>query len=356
MPLVAFALFAVCVPAPVGAQTPRPAAPVKAAIAPPVSAAMLAPLAATVRAASSHAPYAAGDCNICHQSADPKQPGPVTRRGPALCLECHDEFAGILKRPHPHAPAVADCTHCHNPHNATQPKLVLDAPRVMCTRCHAGIKEILGSASVQHGALAEGRQCLACHDPHASAVERLLLQLPFDLCVGCHASDALVDAKGRKLQNTKAWLDANREWHGPIAAKDCSACHEPHGGGHFRLLKADYPPEFYAPYDERTYALCFSCHNEKAFSSPETTTLTDFRDGPKNMHFLHLQQGTRGRTCRACHEVHASSQPHHIRAGVPYGSGGWVLKLNFRKTPTGGSCDKTCHQERSYSNRAAGAK
>ena len=357
-------LLALAVSTPLFAQTtpPKPgaaaveaqaknAAPVRSVgVAAPGS---LAPLPAKPAPASSHAPFEAGDCKICHQSADPKQPGPVIKKGPALCLGCHEEFAGVLKRPHTHAPALADCTNCHNPHNANYRKLLRQGPRVMCTNCHEKIGKIVSSAAVPHKAVSTGAQCTNCHDPHGSTVEKLLVQLPFDLCVSCHKVDTMSDAKGKKLQNIKVWLDNNKNWHGPVAAKDCSACHEPHGGAHFRLLKEDYPPEFYAPYDPRTYALCFSCHQEAAFSTAQTTTLTSFRNGAKNLHFVHLQQPGRGRTCRACHEVHASKQEHHIRDGVPYGSGGWVLKLHYKKTATGGSCEKTCHQERGYDNRTA---
>jgi hypothetical protein len=56
----------------------------------------------------------------------------------------------------------------------------------------------------------------------------------------------------------------------------------------------------------------------------------------------------RGRTCRACHEVHASKQPRHVRDGVPYGPQGWVLKINYTKTANGGQCTKTCHDTKRY--------
>jgi hypothetical protein len=59
----------------------------------------------------------------------------------------------------------------------------------------------------------------------------------------------------------------------------------------------------------------------------------------------------RGRTCRACHEVHASKQDHHIREGVPYGPKAWVLKINYTKLPNGGSCAKTCHETKTYNNK-----
>lgn len=332
----------------------KPAAPeAKKAVSVTAVPHSLAPLPAQAAPASSHAPYEAGDCRICHKSGDPKQPGAVNKAGAALCLDCHEDFVGVLKRQSTHPPAREACTVCHNPHNAAQRKLLLAEPRALCTNCHAEVKAVSEKAKVQHAALSAGAQCGNCHDPHGSSVERLLNALPFDLCVACHSRDDLVGVDGKKMQNMKAWLAANPVWHGPVLAKDCSACHQPHGGANFRLLKEYYPPEFYAPYDARNYALCFSCHSEPAFSTPETTTLTGFRNGARNLHYVHLQQGSRGRTCRACHEVHASNQEHHLREGVPYGSGGWVLKLNYRKTDTGGSCAKTCHQEKSYSNRAA---
>ena len=297
---------------------------------------------------SSHAPFEDGDCKICHQNSDPKQPGPVVKKGPTLCLSCHEEFDGILKRKHTHEPARTDCTSCHNPHNAAYPKLLLQEPRVLCTGCHEKIGKILSSAKVQHKATSTGAQCANCHNPHGSAVAKLLVQLPLDLCLSCHNVDTMTDANGKKLQNIKAWLDKNPQWHGPVRSKNCSGCHEAHGGDHFRLLEDEYPKEFYAPYDPKSYALCFSCHNDDAFATPKTTSLTKFRDGDKNLHFIHLQQPGRGRTCRACHEVHASSQKNNVRAGVPYGSSGWILKLNYKETATGGSCEKTCHVERGY--------
>lgn len=312
----------------------------------------LAPLPAQQVPVSSHAPYEAGECKLCHESADPKKPGAVTTKGTGACLGCHEEFAGVLKRAHVHNPARKNCTDCHNPHNAPFRKLLVADTVALCTGCHEDIGKLHAGAKVPHKALTTGKQCVSCHEPHAAAVAKLLVLQTFDLCVECHSTDTMVAANGRKLQNIKAWLDTNKTWHGPVADKDCSSCHAPHGGEHFRLLTDDYPPEFYAPYDARSYALCFSCHREKAFSTARTTTLTSFRNGDLNLHYVHLQQAGRGRTCRACHEVHASRQLHLLREGVPYGSSGWMLKLNYRKTPDGGSCAKTCHAEKGYVNGA----
>jgi predicted CXXCH cytochrome family protein len=192
--------------------------------------------------------------------------------------------------------------------------------------------------------------CMNCHTPHASNVEHLLIRMPFDLCVNCHSRDDSTDHDGRKLMNFKKWLDQNPVWHAPVASKDCSACHLPHGGDKFRLLVSEYPAEFYAPYDPKNYQLCFECHNPKVLSEPETTTLTKFRDGSKNLHFLHVNKPDNGRTCRACHEVHAARQPHHIRDAVPYGQKRWMLPINYTPSPSGGSCEKTCHGRKDYDN------
>jgi len=52
-------------------------------------------------------------------------------------------------------------------------------------------------------------------------------------------------------------------------------------------------------------------------TEPETRTLTNFRDGARNLHFLHVNKAVRGRTCRACHEVHASKQPRQSGTASP---------------------------------------
>ncbi len=298
----------------------------------------------------SHAPYEAGDCSLCHVRNDAKNPGPITMGINELCYSCHEEFQGIMARKVKHRPAVEACTNCHNPHNATEKKLLVADMVVLCTNCHKGIKEQMATAKVKHDALTTGERCANCHNPHAANVDRLLIQLPFDLCVNCHSKDGMVAADGRVMTNYKKWLAEHKVWHEPVRAKDCSACHRPHGSQNFRLLVAPYPATFYSPYDPKNYALCFGCHNDKVVSVPETTTLTGFRDGSRNLHYVHVHQ-ERGRTCRACHEVHASNQDHHIREGVPYGPKGWVLKLNYTKLPTGGQCARTCHDTKSYNNR-----
>lgn len=313
-----------------------------------------APLPPGVKAGWQHSPYAADDCSICHERNDKKNPGRVAKNGTALCLECHGEFEALRAEKYQHAPVFADCMKCHNPHESQQRKMLYaDSVYGLCTGCHVAVKSDAETSPVKHDPVAKGPACVSCHNPHASKIEKLLAAPSFDLCIGCHSQQGLTDDKGVTLTNFKQLLADNKVLHDPVAQKDCSACHEVHGSENFRMLVTAYPAKFYAPYDPQNYALCFGCHNDQLVTQRETTTLTRFRDGARNLHFVHVNKAERGRTCRACHEVHASPHAHQIRHAVPYGPKNWMLKVGFEPTPTGGSCAKTCHDTKPYVNRAA---
>jgi predicted CXXCH cytochrome family protein len=313
----------------------------------------LAPLPEGVKAAVSHAPFESGDCTLCHKNKDPQNPGPISSPVQEMCIGCHEEFQTVMARPFKHEAAKESCVNCHNPHNSKRPKLLVEETGALCLSCHTEIKALTIDAKVKHEALTKGDQCSNCHNPHGANVEHLLIKLAFDLCVNCHGKDGIKDEQGKTLTNFQKLLEENKEWHGPVSSKDCSACHNPHGGQNFRLLNEEYPAQFYSPYNPKLYALCFECHESTIVTDPETTTLTQFRNGKQNLHYVHVNKAERGRTCRACHEVHASVQKHQIRDSVPYGTRGWKLPINFTPTPTGGSCTKTCHETRSYTNTVA---
>jgi predicted CXXCH cytochrome family protein len=316
----------------------------------------LAPLPEGEKPAISHGPYEDGDCSLCHKNKDRKDPGPITGSVNELCFGCHEDFKKIMARKSSHVAAKESCVNCHNPHNAKRPKLLVEESGALCLSCHESISNLVSTAKVKHDALTMDAKCANCHNPHGANVEHLLTRLPFDLCVSCHGKDGVKDQEGKELTNMKKLLGENPELHGPVANKDCSSCHTPHGGENFRLLTLEYPPQFYSPYDPKLYALCFDCHEDSILKDAQTTTLTRFRNGSTNLHFIHVNKAERGRTCRACHEVHAAKQKHQIRDGVPYGAKGWVLKINYTKTPTGGSCAKTCHETRGYTNSDASAE
>ncbi len=307
------------------------------------------------KALSVHSPFEVNDCSLCHERKNPKNPGKVTIPGDAGCYVCHEDFLEMTSRRFQHAPDKLTCVGCHNPHNSTQKALLTSPAPGLCLDCHVGIAQLMGQ-KVKHSVVSQGKSCLTCHNAHASNVEHLLSRLPFDLCVNCHSTDDMKDAAGVTLTNMKALLEKNAVHHGPVAQKDCSACHQPHGSTVFRLLSAAYPSTFYAPFDPKAYEMCFGCHEEQLVTTEKTTTATRFRDGDRNLHFLHVNKADRGRTCRACHEVHAAQKTYQIRDSVPFGSKGYMLKVNFEKRADGGNCTQTCHTARSYTNVAPQAK
>jgi predicted CXXCH cytochrome family protein len=307
------------------------------------------PLAGNVR--FTHDPYDANDetsCATCHTTTSEGARGPVTDNTNALCLTCHDDPAGSAgEGARRHNPDHGRCVDCHNAHNARVDSLLQAPPTTLCTRCHDTVASAMKSAT-PHGALASPTACVFCHAPHASKDRALLKDDANKLCLTCHQNDALVDHRGKKLANIHAIVTTAKNVHAPIENEGCVGCHQPHGGEHFRMLKDAFPSSFYAPYARESYALCFTCHEESLVEAKITRSETQFRDGDKNLHAVHVDRGDRGRTCRACHDVHGSNLPHQLSETVTYGSHGWRLPLNFKETEHGGSCAKTCHMVKSY--------
>lgn len=133
--------------------------------------------------------------------------------------------------------------------------------------------------------------------------------------------------------------------HGPIREGLCTTCHDPHGSAYVKVLKSFFAEKFYNPYDPKLYTLCFQCHNENLVKDERTTALTNFRNGDRNLHYLHVHR-KKGRTCVACHQVHAGLQEHHIRRSTPFGT--WKIPIQFTRTTTGGRCVVGCHVPESY--------
>lgn len=299
----------------------------------------------------SHPPFEDGECSACHERDDPNSPGKITGEVNELCFECHDDLQeAVTNRKHPHEAAVESCTNCHNPHNAMYSKQLVAAVPRLCFECHDEIADAAKNSRVDHSVVLNGRACLSCHDPHGSDVARLLLQPPYGLCLDCHDEDNMKDSNGNVMTNMKKHLADNPEHHAPVADEDCTTCHRPHGSEYFRLLVRPYPEQFYSPYSPERYALCFECHDEEMLASPKTSSDTGFRDGTVNLHYKHVNKAGRGRTCRACHDVHASKKPHQIREGVPFGPGGWQLSTHYEASETGGRCSRTCHTTKVYEN------
>ncbi len=293
-----------------------------------------------------HGPAAVGGCIACHEAHTADYEKNLKAKGPALCFMCHTDLADDFQKAKiKHKPVVEDCTKCHNPHAASQEFMLSYKTEELCLSCHKKMSEWIEKASVPHGALSIDRSCLNCHEAHVSDIDKNLSKPPLDLCMDCHNRE-IKRADGKPLPDMVKLLKEKTDHHGPIKQKDCSGCHNTHGSGNFRILREAYPETFYKPFSIYSYNLCFSCHEKTIVQNPETTKLTNFRNGKTNLHFKHVNKPEKGRTCRSCHETHASNHPKHIRDSVPFGT--WELPVNFEKTKTGGSCTPGCHKMKKY--------
>ncbi len=167
----------------------------------------------------------------------------------------------------------------------------------------------------------------------------------------CH-DKAMKATDGKPLANMAALLASNQSKHGPIREGHCTVCHDPHAGKQFRLLPEKYPEQFYAPFSLDLYKLCFQCHTPDMVLKKNGAGVTQFRDGNVNLHTLHVNQ-EKGRTCRACHEVHASQRSAHVRESVPFGTSNWLLEINYKSAEDGGSCAPGCHAPKKYTRPMA---
>jgi predicted CXXCH cytochrome family protein len=283
-----------------------------------------------------HGPVAVGECTACHDAHASDYEKQLLDPAEDLCFRCHEEKAAIREQRHIHAPAQAGCTVCHEPHASEAGFLLKARAPDLCFDCHSQFVEAV-SAEHPHPPVANG-QCGECHDPHASPYPALFRVPSTELCYPCH-------------EELQEYIQEQEHLHGPVAQGDCSACHDPHGSGNHVMLHKVFPKDFYAPYAQENYELCFECHNSQMAIEAETETLTGFRDAAVNMHYLHVNKKPKGRTCRACHQVHASSQEKHIRVSVPFGDIDWELPVIFTPAEEGGSCQVGCHAPKGYARK-----
>lgn len=229
-------------------------------------------------------------------------------------------------------PKDGKCESCHarrdmndtTPHPAHSGKTF--TTKAICADCHQYDQPFL------HPPVAAG-ECTACHLAHGSTGTKRLSKPDETLCFQCHFNFIEKEKK---------------HWH--IREKDrnaCLSCHNAHGNRYRKLLSQPHNETTYVSYDQKaSYPLCFSCHKQNMLRFPDTRHYTEFRDGQKNLHYLHVNKKEKGKNCILCHEVHASRQEHLIAEQVTFGS--WTMPLNFTWKDTGGSCVPGCHQERSY--------
>ncbi|MCP4900635.1 MAG: cytochrome C [bacterium] len=285
----------------------------------------------------SHEPVRQLECTLCHNPHSDDNRYMLEAEGNAVCYSCHEgkqqEFAQAVQ----HKPVTESCLQCHDAHTGNHAYMLLEAPDSLCMSCHQKVTpEIVAeieTASQVHQPVEE-RRCIACHASHATQHASLLHQQMPQLCFSCH------EEMGERVTSSTYP-------HGPVESGDCLACHKTHGSENPKLLSAYFPAEFYKPYAEESYDLCFQCHESDVAREENTTELTDFRNGSHNLHYLHVHREKKGRSCKACHELHGGLQEKHIREEVPFGDM-WSYPIVFTRTDSGGKCVVGCHKPKEY--------
>jgi predicted CXXCH cytochrome family protein len=296
-----------------------------------------------------HTPVESGDCIACHTPHVSEYKGLLTDPGSELCLNCHTVRKEEFKSMYIHEPVRKNCTLCHDPHGSAAvfhlkgPKdkngryIKSDHPvRDLCLLCHEKLSpKVAGriiNSKVRHDPVAQDK-CLACHTPHSTDYVRQLKAPMKKICFSCHT-------RMRRL------ITGSKYRHGPVMEGTCADCHQPHGSDNRKLLRAFFSDKYDGNFKPEDFSLCFNCHDREIIFDPDTEK-TGFRNGRKNLHYSHVAQRKKGRNCKACHEVHASDQPMHIRHETPFGRR-FKIRIKFKQTKNGGTCIRGCHNAKSY--------
>lgn len=242
--------------------------------------------------------------------------------------ECHP---GLMAKEPPLPKGHADCTHCHQGSDKAEnhPQSGVKSfslSKDICLECH----QIIVDYDYLHPPVAAD-DCLACHTFHSASNSLLSDSQDRLICYNCH--QAVVN-------------EGDTQLHGDVAKQKCTSCHTAHGSFFKHLLAGPYSTSFFNDYDEKQYALCFQCHKIDLLLHADTSYNTDFRDGKKNLHYLHVNRKTRGRACKLCHAIHASRQPKLMAEQVSFGD--WEMPVNFVKNANGGQCTPGCHAPATY--------
>ncbi len=248
----------------------------------------------------------------------------------ADCLSCHADLQekGVM-----HYPAEDDCNTCHESTGASHPSSdsvgfrLMDQVPELCFYCHEEAQQ----STYPHKPLTDG-ECTACHDPHASSESSLLLSADPQLCLSCH-------------NQIRRLVQGNMNAHSAIEGGGCMSCHQSHGSDNRALLVERFPEADYLPALTENFELCFLCHDTDLMEAEETEWGTNFRNGKKNLHWLHMN-GDKGRNCRMCHNIHGSPLPFLMEERVYFGN--WEMQMNFVSVEQGGSCLPGCHGNLSY--------
>lgn len=278
------------------------------------------------------------------------------------CVDCHELAAISPGGTVVHPPfGEKDCGSCHADHGDQERLMLVEAGNGLCAQCHE-FADAAFLAAHRRIAPTGKAPCTGCHDPHRSPNKRLLraeLHAPVKAgaCEKCHRSDGKLRIPINRdfcfLCHERAAF-ARPVVHDPVQKSRCLDCHDPHGGGRVRLLKGGYSLEREAQQGGKEYAFCLTCHERARLLEGTGADKTRFADARRNLHALHVlaqgrrserAAGDRGLTCRNCHEAHSSNTAALTRTELDCGAS-LCMKMEYRRTETGGECMASCHGER----------
>lgn len=342
---------------------------------------------------------AAGKCLNCHDphgwsDAAGLIPMLTIGREESLCLTCHDGapaqtdiaidfgkpfshpvtlFAGRHSGPTESQPgdfAVApvdhrhaECADCHNPHMVSHdrptppmaPALAranLGVSRVLVLNGAAGAPPTFTFAAGSDTLTAPVAEYKLCFKCHSSWVLQPTGQTDLALALNpANASYHPVEAIGRDLSIAPAAFAPGWSVSSLTRCGDChgsdfiGASRGPHGSIYRYILKAPYQASS-QPHLTTSGELCFSCHAYGVYGDPSSPAAVRAASrfnapGTPGGHAEHV--GTHSVPCYACHITHGTPYRGHLIV-----TGRMPGITDFSETPTGGTCQPTCHAPQSY--------
>ncbi len=290
-----------------------------------------------------HAPLKDGKCTACHNPHQSDTSSLLQVNPPQLCFECHKQQHEEESFETVHPPFEEGCLDCHLAHSSDHKQLLKTEFPNLCFDCHDDFPDNIQKKHSVHKSVTDKTACKHCHSAHASHNESLLLSAEPDICFNCHGN-AISDRK-RKTENIEKKIQTSLIIHQPVEDGDCTGCHNAHFSDHYSLLSGNFPEYKYTPGVVDSFALCFDCHDSELLTEALSTSVTDFRNGNRNLHYLHINR-KKGLSCTDCHDIHAANGLHLVVSRVNFGS--WKMPINYLSTQQGGSCLPGCHIKKSY--------
>lgn len=295
-----------------------------------------------------HKPVRDGRCESCHDPHQSDNSKFLKSAVPDLCYTCHENTQKLQTAENVHPPFADECATCHKTHSSVQNNLLTEKVPDLCYMCHDGVRESFEASKSVHKVINSKKSCAGCHSPHGSAYGKFLYAEGKELCLRCH--NRTIRTENGLIPNIKGMLKETNTIH-PVIEDGCVVCHMPHAADYPKLLNAAFPQETYVKAEVSTFELCFGCHDSGLLTEEKSEISTNFRDGDRNLHFVHIN-GHKARNCNVCHNVHGSPNEHLITQRTTFGN--WEMPLRVGFNPDGGSCNTGCHAEKHYNRVKAG--